>query len=155
MHQDFWLPRAAERQGPFNIAPGALQHCRRRMKSVANESRDLAGAGQLRTVLLWQGLFGGWLPTSQPSAECEDILAQWHWLNLPLKQSGGVLSRHDTGGNVLLPLTQSSVSNGNGSSSFSSQHRVHPWLQEARAQALELLRRLRNSYHRADPHFKL
>jgi hypothetical protein len=102
-------------------------------------------------VLLWQEFFGDWFPTSQPSAECKDILAQWQ----RLKQSGGVLSRHNTGGNVSLLPTQSSVSKGNGSSSFSFSASGSSMVAGGRAQALELLRRLRNSYHRADLHFKL
>ena len=86
-------------------------------RRIALNAQDLAGAGQSRcTVLLWQEFLGGWFPTTWSSAYCEDILAQWQ----RLKQSGGVLSGHITGGTFPLPPAQSSAANGGGSFSSSS-----------------------------------
>jgi hypothetical protein len=86
-------------------------------RRIAANAQDLAGSAQSRcTVLLWQEFLGGWCPTTWSSVYCEGILDQWQ----RLKQSGGTLMGHSTGGTIPPTTTQTFVANSSGTPVSSS-----------------------------------
>ena len=118
-------------------------------RRIALIAQDLAGAGQLRTVLLWQEFLAVGFPPRSSLRNARTFSLNGNGSSRVVACSADTILeamsrclRHNR--RFLMAMDRPL---------FLLQQRIHPWLQEA--QALELLRRLRNSYHRADSHFKL